>query len=194
MNRRPGLGGFCRKAILRALHKLADPGHSVWIEAVLDEASRMEEGRIRWIAGGLLAIAGHRLGRKLPPFFALCLLPLVALALFSLLARLQFLLWDFDSPLVGPIMLAVSIAPFAWQLGQQVRSRALVWAVLAFALFQSAPAIFWPVMFGEPIGLEWGIDVQAMGLPQRAAPLLALALWVGGAIAAQHMKSRPPAF
>lgn len=169
---------YLRKAALKTMKKVAGPSNSVWVRAIEEEASNLDQGRDRWIFGGLLGLATHRASQLLPALLGICLYPLAAIILFSLLARAQFLIWNLDNPLVGPIILVASVAPFAWYLGRHVRSHPLIWASFAFALFQSAPAILWFWAFGEPIGLEWGVNIESLGIPQRSALLFTLTVWI----------------
>ena len=184
---------YLRKAALKAMYKLAGPSDSAWLRAIEEEASNLDQGRDLWIFGGLLGLATHRTSQLLPMLLGICLYPLAAIILFSLLARAQFLIWNFDDPLVGPIILVTSVAPFAWHLGRHVRSHPLIWASFAFALFQSTPAILWSWALGEPIGLEWGVNVESLGIPQRSAPLFTLTVWISATFGANWAKSLFPA-
>lgn len=184
---------YLRTAALKAMQKLAGPTNSAWVRAVEEEASNLDQGRDRWIFGGLLGLATHWASQLLPALLGICLYPLAAIMLFSLLAHAQFLIWNLDNPLVGPIILVTSVAPFAWYLGRHVRSHPLIWASLAFALFQSTPAILWSWAFGEPIGLEWGVNVESLGIPQSSAPLFTFTVWTSAIFAANWTRSSFPA-
>lgn len=180
-----------RRAIITVLGRLAGPENASWVRAIEEEASYLPQAQGRWIVTGLLGLVAHRAGQSLLAFIAVCMLPLMAVALMTILLRMQYLIWNSDNNLMGPVILLCSVAPFAWQLGRQVHSRLLLWSLLAFVLFQSAPMLLWPLMFGDLIGLEWGVNVEALGMPQRLAPLYALAVWVCGTVGAARIMANP---
>ena len=176
------------KVLLKILEKAAGRRNAEWIRALEEEASCLHNGQHRWIVAGLLGLLTHRANRFVPELLRFCALPLAAIILFSLLARSQFLIWNSDNPLVGPAILLMSVTPFAWYLGRQVRSHTTLWATLAFAFFQTAPAILWPMIYGETLGLKWGVNVDAFGLPQWTAPFVAWAVWFVSTIGARRVK------
>lgn len=161
----------------------SDVRHEGWIEAIEEEANHLKNGRIRWLLGGLLGLVFYRLRRDLFNLLALVGLPLAAIVLFTLLARAQFLIWNSNNLLLGPIILVISIVPFAWQIGRRAQSYPLVRGAIAFILFQSAPVVLWPIFFGAPASLIWGVNVEALGIPPKSAPLLTLTLWLAGTLA-----------
>lgn len=172
------------------MRRFLDAQHAAWVEAIEEEASHLKEGRTRWLLGGLLGLVCYRLTREIWNLLALIILPLAAIVLFTALARAQFLIWNSKNLLIGPIILAISIVPFAWQIGRRFQSHPILCAALAFILFQSAPVVFWPVFFGSPASLVWGINVEALGIPPMSAPLLTLTLWLTGTLTGIPRQSR----
>ena len=95
MNGNFDVRSYLRRALIKTLRRLAGPENASWIRAIEAEASNLPQAQGRWIASGLLGLTIHRVSRSLPVLIAVCMLPLTALALFSMLARLQYLFLEF---------------------------------------------------------------------------------------------------
>lgn len=190
MSLRHDLRSHMQRIVHGIMRVFSDAQHASWVDAIVEEANHLEEGRTRWLLGGLLSLACYRLSREIWSLLVFAFFPLAAIVFFTLLVRAQFVIWNSSNLLIGPVILTISIAPFAWQIGRIAQIHPVFSGTMAFMIFQSVPVILWPALFDAPGSLIWGINVKALGISPVFAPLLTLTLWFAGTLAGSYCRWR----
>jgi hypothetical protein len=107
---------------------------------------------------------------------------LIAAILFSIAALLE----NGESAITSIGALAVSIVPLATWIGYRGIAHQFLFAALAFIVFQAAPAVIWPTIFGDAMSILWGINLHNIEM-QAFAPLLALLFWLIGTLSGRSL-------
>jgi hypothetical protein len=175
---------------------VAGPERRRWLEAMESELAHLQERRLDWALGSLVAAVKDRFARDWTFGLALGLLPGFAVVAGLVFTAVSVPLLKLAGLVPWPALFVPQVLaplPFAYLLGR-VRPRwpALRVGAIGFLAQQGLPYVAWRVLIGDGMFFFWGPTLWPLGVPVPLTLMTWLAgAWWGARMARHASRARP---